>query len=206
MFKKAFKFFAFACMACVALTTITACGDDDDPTPSKKKTATEVTVAPTFYTTALTLKYFKVEVTDGDGNTIELTTENTKEVNSFPMAFYALLLEPKSANDTYRVYTGAKSTYKSFPVEKKYVMTTTPRSLTPTESFNFIASPVLELTNDAQESDLKIDKLTSVVTTSISAKNWDSYIERYPKKIATLSMTLTDASRGKISGLAITKE
>lgn len=207
MFKNTIKHLAAACMACAAIMSFTACSSDDNETVPPSG-ATELYVDASVYTTTLTLKYFKVEVTDNEGNTTELTSSNTKTASAFPKNAIIGLTDPKSKDDTYLTYSLVRTTYKSFPQTMNYVVTLTPRGTKPAddESFNILGTPVLTFANNSRNSGFdKYANNASLAVTGVTASKWDNYVAKYPKRTYTITATATAADALTIEGVKTSK-
>ena len=211
MIKNTLKVLAAACVALISIVSFTACSNDDNEGSSSKKLATEVTVTTEVYTTAFALKYFKVEAADASGNTVELTTQNTTEVASFPTNVYQMVEEfnPKVNGDKLLKYTFGKETFKSFPKSLEYKTYLTPRDQKPAEGEKVMAMavPVLTITNNAaggtQWESMKGG--LSLAVTTLTANSWDRYVSSYPKKTCTVGVAFSNASSIELSGMRSSK-
>ena len=211
MIKNTIKVLAAACVALISIVSFTACSNDDDNDnkPSKKE-ATEATVMAEVYTTAFTLKYFKVEATDASGNTVELTTQNTTEAAAFPKVYKMTAdLNPSANGDKLLKYSFGKETFKSFPKSMTYTATITARDQKPADGEKIIvtAVPVLTLANNAAGGSAwsVSNQQLSLNLTTISASSWDKYVASFPRKVNTVDLTFNSASAYEISGLHTSK-
>lgn len=208
MFKTTFKTLAMALVACLATVSFTACGGDDDPEVPPTKTATEAYIENTVYTTALTLKYCKVEATDFDGNTIELTADNCTEADAFPDDVYKSnmsLLNLKSYGDKWMKYEMKKQTYKSFPTKQyTFSATITPKAdAAPEGSFSPQALPVVKVTNNMPGGTAWDSLSGSVLLTVTGGMAWDKYVERWPVKKTSIDVRLDGADKLYRNGLIV---
>ena len=161
--KKSFKWL-FMALATVALSvSFASCGDDDadTPTPSKKP-ATEATMQAGVYVTETTLKYYDVVITDKDGNSTQITSENTEVVTDTVFGInrvkyvseFKLPLRTNATDNRLRLYTTEKEVLKNFPVNRKYTIVATPKTVGPSadEKVYCIVTPDVAVENNSVDS------------------------------------------------------
>lgn len=198
-------------MATVVMSvSFASCGDDDDDpiTPDAGTTATEATFQSGVYVSETTLKYFDVEVTDGDGNVTKLTLDNTELVTDTVFGLnvndykFWMASSTNATDNRLRLYVTNNETLKNFPVTKTFSITATPNGVVPAEGekVNVTFYPDFNTTNNSRESAWIKYGVSGSYTSidGISASKWDKVTTL--KKSLSITFEKANAISGSIKG------
>lgn len=198
-------------MATVVMSvSFASCGDDDDDpiTPDAGITATEATFQSGIYVSENTLKYFDVEVTDGDGNVTKLTLDNTELVTDTVFGLhvsdykYYMASTTNATDNRLRLYVTNNETLKNFPVTKTYSIVATPNGVVPAEGEKVDVTfyPDFITTNNSRESGWIKFGVSGSYTyiKGLSASKWDKVTSF--KKSISITFEKANAISGSFKG------
>ena len=210
--KTTVKAFAFAIMACVALVSLNSCSSSSDPDPTAgDKAPTKATVDPAYYVNAKVLKYFTVEVTDVNGNTVQLDENNTTEVATFPAASgiaNTINSYLTGNNEKLRMYKGTRVELSSFPTSATASIKVTARDnvqMPDNEKMGIVAAPFFAVDNNGSGSKQwgqRHENMTLSLSTFSGSGWWSKYVER--RGISTYSVKYDFSSAASYDGSGIT--
>lgn len=202
----------FLALATVIMgVSFASCGGDDDndtPNPGTGEKATEATMQTGVYVSESTLKYFDVVITDANGNSVKITSENTELVNDTVFGMNLdhykdyMASRTNTTDNRLRLYTTSAETFKSFPVSREYKIVATPNGVVPgdEEKVYVIMYPDIKASNNTKEGSLSGLNFSGSYTSigAITGKNWDK-VKTFNKSVK-YTLEKADNVSGSING------